>query len=151
MITGNITYINGTGGTTDVLGLIATNFVQVYHPIDGNGNDLNGTLSNPQINAAIVALTHSFIVPNWAGGDPSNTGTLNVTGAIAQMYRGPVGTHNGSSIASGYAKNYTYDTRLKYLSPPHFIDPVASAWAIKVWAEAKPSYPAPTCSPTVCP
>ena len=43
----------------------------------------------------------------------------------------------GNTIVSGYAKDYRYDRRMKYLSPPKFIDPVASAWAIAVWKEIK--------------
>ena len=42
------------------------------------------------IDAAILALNHSFIVDNWYCGNP--TGTLTVTGAIAQKFRGTVGT-----------------------------------------------------------
>ena len=62
-------------------------------------------------------------------------GTINLTGVIGQQFRGPVGTNSNGSIASGYAKNYNYDLRLKYQSPPKFLDPVKSAWAIAVWKE----------------
>jgi hypothetical protein len=65
---------------------------------------------------------------------------LTVTGAIAQRYRGPVGTFSGSNLASGYAKNYNYDQRLKYDSPPKFLDPVASAWEVVTWAERVSAY-----------
>ena len=36
---------------------------------------------------------------------------------------------------SGYNKNYTYDTRLKYLSPPYFLSPTQSAWIRISYAE----------------
>ncbi len=97
--------------------------------------NLTGAQSNPNINAAILAVNHSFTVPYWQRGD--GLGTLNVTGAIAQRFRGPVGTNSGGSVVSGYAKNYVYDQRLKYLSPPKFLDPVASAWGVAVWREIK--------------
>ena len=80
-------------------------------------------------------MNHSFTVPYWQRGDA--LGTLNVTGAIAQRFRGPVGTNSGGTVVTGYAKNYVYDQRLKYLSPPKFLDPVASAWGVAVWREVK--------------
>jgi hypothetical protein len=83
-------------------------------------------------------VLHSFRVQNYASGNP--VGTLNVVGAIAQKYRGPVGTFSGSSSASGYVKNYVYDQRLQYVSPPHFLDPVASAWQVKTFAEVQAAF-----------
>jgi hypothetical protein len=60
---------------------------------------------------------------------------LHIDGAIAQRYRGPVGTTSGGSPNTGYVKQYVYDQRLKYLSPPKFLDPVASSWGTASWAE----------------
>ena len=54
-------------------------------------------------------------------------GTLRVFGSIAQKFRGPVGTGDGSS-GTGYLKNYNFDTRLRYSPPPYFLDPVGSGW-----------------------
>ena len=55
-----------------LLGLIANNFVRLYHPVyaddDCDTNDA-GTIQNPRIQAAILALNHSFIVDNWRCGD----------------------------------------------------------------------------------
>jgi len=51
---------------------------------------------------------------------------------------------------TGYAKNYVYDQRLKYLSPPKFIDPVAAAWQDVVWAEQKPAWCGAPAYNTVC-
>jgi type II secretory pathway pseudopilin PulG len=97
--------------------------------------NLTGAQSNPTIDAAIIAVNHSFTVPYWQRGD--GLGTLTVTGAIAQRFRGPVGTNSGGSVVTGYAKSYVYDQRLKYLSPPKFLDPVASAWGVAVWREVQ--------------
>ncbi len=113
---------NSGGG---MLGLIANNFVRVYHPCPG-GNNGAGSLSNLRIDAAILAINHSFIVDNYDCGN--QLGTLSVTGAIAQKFRGPVGTFGGSG--TGYFKNYVYDDRLRYVEPPHFVDPVQSAWIV---------------------
>ncbi|HEY1332312.1 MAG TPA: hypothetical protein VGH10_12690 [Actinomycetota bacterium] len=137
-VIGDTTYAGGTGGT-DLLGLIANNYVQVYHPVNSSCQNLSGRIVDPDIYAAILSLQHSFIVPNYQCGN--SVGTLTVVGAIAQNYRGPVGTFNGSGqIVSGYAKSYTYDQRLKYLSPPHFLDPVQSAWQVVTWGEIPPAY-----------
>jgi hypothetical protein len=96
-------------------------------------HNLTGAQSSPTINAAILAVNHSFTVPYWQRG--AGLGTLSVTGAIAQRFRGPVGTNSGGNVVTGYAKSYAYDQRLKYLSPPKFLDPVASAWGVAVWRE----------------
>lgn len=108
-----------------LLGLIANNFVRVYHPCS-SGTNGTGSLSNLNIDAAILSVNHSFIVDNYNCG--ATLGTLTVEGAIAQKFRGPVGTFGSSP--TGYQKNYVYDDRLKYLEPPSFIDPVQSAWVI---------------------
>ena len=101
----------------------------------------------PSISGALVTVAHSFQVQNYSYGPDFATyggsaSLLTVTGAIAQRYRGAVGTFSGSSIVTGYAKNYNYDQRLKYDSPPHFLNPVASAWQVVTWAEDSAAYEA---------
>jgi hypothetical protein len=113
-----------------VLGLIAQRFVRVKHDVEGTcGDNLsanNGYDHNITIEAAILALNDSFTVDNYPCGAP--LGTLTVRGAIAQRFRGAVGTFSGSTRQHGYAKDYNYDDRLRYRSPPYFLDPVAAAW-----------------------
>ena len=116
-----------------LLGLIANNFIRVYHPItppntsttasscNGVSNGW-GTQYDLRIDAAMLAIQHSFIVDHYNCGN--QLGDLKVNGAISQKFRGPVGTVGNS----GYNKVYTYDDRLRYLSPPEFLDPVESAW-----------------------
>jgi type II secretory pathway pseudopilin PulG len=110
-----------------LLGLIANNFVRVYHPCSG-GNLGSGYLKNPVIDAAILAIKHSFIVDNYNCGEQLED--LNVEGAIAQKFRGPVGTSSGGKVSTGYVKDYTYDDRLRYLEPPSFIEPTGATWVI---------------------
>ncbi|MCZ7536378.1 MAG: hypothetical protein M5T61_10990 [Acidimicrobiia bacterium] len=147
-VTWHVTYAGGLGGD-DLLGLIANNHVEIYHPVSCtsggtssscnlNANfptepNRNAKFTNATVQAAILSVNHSFAVQQYGAGAP--LGTLNVDGAIAQRYRGPVGTTSSGSIRSGYAKDYVYDQRLKYLSPPKFLDPVASQWGIATWAE----------------
>lgn len=125
---------------TGMLGLIANNFVRIYHPYpgelwDSERNEYRCTtssgevrLEDPEIDAAILAINHSFIVDHYRCG--SGMGTLNIEGAVAQKFRGPVGTFNSSGTASGYTKNYEYDDRLRYQEPPSFLDPVTKSWII---------------------
>jgi hypothetical protein len=123
-----------------VLGLIAQRFVRVMHPVDDCEND-TGTMTNISIEAAILALNDSFIVDNYGCGNAM--GTLTVTGAIAQKFRGPVGTFNTSTgnKVTGYSKNYNYDDRLRYRNPPYFLDPVSAAWRV---VRQNEQVPAPT-------
>lgn len=132
VITNNLVYAND-GTDTNVTGLIAGNYIWVYHPVNSNGSNLlSSSASVHNIDAAILSLRHSFLVQNWAKGNPLSTGStstkLNVVGAIAQKFRGPVGTGNGSTASSGYLKDYVYDSRLLTLQPPYFLKPVSSPW-----------------------
>jgi hypothetical protein len=93
------------------------------------------TPRNIEIDAAILTLQHSFIVDNYNCGAP--LGTLTVKGAIAQRFRGPVGT-GGSAIATGYQKNYVYDDRFKFINPPYFLTPLQAAWEVIRYTEQIP-------------
>jgi Tfp pilus assembly protein PilX len=149
VIDGSITTtVDGSGvpTTNALLGLIANDFVRVSHPLDGTrgntGGDCNGSgstdatndsasLYNPKIYAAILAVNHSFIVDNYdCGGESPALGTLYVYGAIAQLFRGPVGTGDSSGAYSGYTKSYNYDDRLASEEPPYFLDPVSAQWFV---------------------
>lgn len=123
-----------------LLGLVANDFVRVYHPVTnrtgttggncGSGvSNGSGSLTNLYLYAAILAVDHSFIVDNYDCG--SSLGTLHIYGAIAQLFRGTVSTGSGGSISSGYAKDYVYDDRLSSLEPPYFLNPVDSAWYVQ--------------------
>jgi Tfp pilus assembly protein PilV len=138
VITGNLTVQDISNSSTDVVGIIAGNYAWVYHPLNNGNNILTAsslTGSNPpaqQVNtiqAGMLALRHSFLVQNWDDGNP--LGTLNITGSIAQKFRGPVGTGSGASVVSGYLKNYDYDDRLAYLRPPYFLEPpTTNVWTL---------------------
>lgn len=130
-------------GAQAVLGLVSNNFIRLNHPIveqSACGQQQNptsltngpGSITDPRIDAALLALKHSFIVDNWACG--GRLGTLSINGAIAQKFRGPVGTGSKTS-GSGYLKDYEYDDRLRVRIPPSFIDPVQSAWGIQTYQE----------------
>jgi Tfp pilus assembly protein PilX len=129
IINGNINR-EGSG----MLGLIANNFIRVWHPYPsqggagscGSGFGSEG-IEDLEIDAAILAIAHSFIVDHYDCG--ASLGTLTVNGSISQQFRGPVGTTG--SPGTGYLKDYTYDDRLRYMEPPHFLEPVKSSWRIQ--------------------
>jgi hypothetical protein len=167
-ITGPCQY--NVNGTNDALGLIANNFVEVNHPVypscsgfrtktcNGPSNNLlpqctSSQLGTPAaalcdpgpnvtIDAAILALQHSFLVNNWAYG--AQEGTLAVYGAIDQDWRGAVGTFGGYS-STGYTKDYDWDSRLMYVTPPFYLTPGTPSWGLVSSAtDLNPS--APSCS-----
>lgn len=128
-IDGDLTYstdplVDST--STDLLGLVSEGSVRIdrYAHTDSGTKDLN-------IHATIMALNTSFYVENYASG--SSRGNLNLYGGIVQKNRGAVGTFSGTSIVSGYSKNYQYDTRLRSQIPPQF--PRESIFSILYWKD----------------
>lgn len=132
-VTGNTTYADRDD---DMLGLIGNNMVYVWNPSYrtcdrwncwGRGPDS----PNITIEAAILSL-RSFAVQNTdVSGD--RNGQLTVRGSIAQAFRGVV------AFQSGYIKDYVYDPRLRFRSPPHFLSPVTSAYGVSTWIETSPA------------
>jgi hypothetical protein len=119
---------------TSTLGLIASEYVRVYHPCSGGKNGA-GFLENPWIYAALLSTSHSFIVDNYGCG--AEMGKLHEYGAIAQNYRGAVGTGGGFGASTGYIKDYKYDDRLATDEPPYFLAPLKAGW--KIIRETAPS------------
>ncbi len=171
IITGNITYADcastwtlgqsgssapsqglcpySVGGTNDVLGLIANNYVEINRPEiaattqGGNTptiepscggtpaatcNPSNGT-SGVTIDAALLALTQSFVVNNYNDGGAE--GPLYVYGSIQQFARGPIGTFSGNNISSGYLKHYTWNPLLDFVAPPSYLVPSTPSWVLQ--------------------
>jgi hypothetical protein len=109
---------NPTGNAT--LGLVAGDFVRVMHSASTN-------VSAITIDAAILTLAHSFMVDNYnTTGSSSTSPQLTVHGAIAQRYRGIVGTTTGT----GYIKDYHYDDRLHVILPPYLFDLLTAGWNV---------------------
>jgi hypothetical protein len=164
-----ITWHLDYAGTDDMLGLIANEFVAIYHPVTcvvpldssggcsryGNANagpvppgvpSRDAPFRDPRIDAAVLSVTDSFLLQTWnrgrsADGSCDVLGTITLNGAIAQTYRGPVGTFtSGTGVpCTGYAKDYRYDTRLQFSNPPSFIDPVGASWRSVRVAEQFPA------------
>jgi hypothetical protein len=141
-VTGDV--LRDPGGDA-MLGLIADGFVRVEH--DTNGFALSTPPNDPtcnnmatgdrRIDAAILTLQHSVTVDRYYCGNP--IGKLTINGMIAQKFRGAVGKNSGGSVVHGFLKDYAYDPRLAFRSPPHFLDPVKSAWHVHRYTEQEPA------------
>jgi hypothetical protein len=110
-----------TPANTTTLGLIAKGYVRMWHPC---AHGVEEGLKDPWIYAAILSTANSFLVDNYACGN--SLGDLNVFGAIAQNFRGIVGTSGNT----GYIKNYNYDERLATDEPPYFLAPLKAGWKV---------------------
>lgn len=149
IVIGNIeTTHESSGKPTGVatLGLIANDFVRVYHPVTGSGESTKttcfgssnqtkstdprkwGSNANLVVDAAILSTKNSWIVDNFSCG--ASLEELTVWGAIAQDWRGRVTLGPGGA---GYPhKNYNYDERLAAEQPPSFLSPTTtSGWKIE--------------------
>ena len=152
------------GAPAPTVGLTANNYVRVMHGINGRPANANsgdcvpnssskGTeapgqfTTNLRIDAAILAIKHSFIVDNYDCGNPNNTQDLIVNGAIAQTYRGTVGTGGSNGASTGYLKDYNYDDRFSVAQPPYLFDIASSSWHI---ARETLCVPSGTASSTTC-
>lgn len=141
IIQGNLQTTESSGVPTGsaVMGLVADQDVRVEHGMGATDNNAPGpcnqdnnasqTFSNLHIDAAILALKHSFMVDEYDCG--ATLGTLTINGAIVQNFRGAVGTvDSNGNIYTGYLKDYTYDDRLAYLLPPYLFDISTGGWEV---------------------
>jgi hypothetical protein len=131
-ITGDITYQDKT---KDMLGIVGNNAVWVWNPFNDNTPMLS---KDRTIYAAILSVGHTFMVQNYDQGDSGGRGSLNIYGAIAQEFRGTVGTSGGQ----GYIKNYNYDSRFKYTAPPKFLSPVSTTYGVSTLVEVPKAFKA---------
>ncbi|PWC06737.1 hypothetical protein [Mycetocola zhujimingii] len=143
-ITGDIKYVDKL---KDILGLVGQSAVWVWNPVEcTNTNRENECIrgdffygDNRRIDAAILSVGHTFTVQNYTiedGGANAGRGTLTVSGAIAQNFRGAVATAAGT----GYKKDYKYDDRFRYLAPPKFLSPVSTTYGISQLVEIQAAF-----------
>ena len=133
---------------SDVLGLVGQNAVWVWNPYmitTCSGNNCPAStdasylaLSGREIDAAVISVKHTFQVQNYDKGDPQ--GQLTVLGAIAQTYRGTVGTSSGGTPVTGFLKNYSYDARFRSIAPPKFLQAVSTTYGISQFSEVPPAF-----------
>ncbi|MGL4173425.1 MAG: hypothetical protein ACRCTR_05035 [Actinomycetota bacterium] len=85
------------------------------------------------IYGSLQTLQHSFFVQNYSRG--ADLGDLGIRGSIAQRYRGIV-----RSGSAGFAKDYSYDSRLRFQAPPYFPQWTNAVWGARTTGELKPAY-----------
>ena len=108
---------NPTGSAT--LGLVAGDFVRVMHPA-------NVVPSAITIDAAILTLSHSFMVDNYSTGSSNPQPYLTVHGAIAQRYRGIVGLVE----APATSRTTTTTIAWKVILPPYLFSISTAGWQV---------------------
>lgn len=96
--------------SVDCMGIVAGNNIIVNTDIY--------TKKDLTLHMTMMALNGSFYVDKYSSGNPR--GVLSIFGGLIQYKRGPAGTFSGSSISTGYSKNYRYDEKLKSNPPPNY-------------------------------
>jgi len=109
--------------STDLFGIVAENYVWITENA-ANKNSIN-------IQASVFSEKWGFGAHNYDGRPVS--GDINLLGGIQQNYRQPVGTFGSSGIKSGFTKQYRYDWRLQFMSPPFY--PGTGGFKIVSWFE----------------
>jgi hypothetical protein len=109
--------------STDMLGIVAQNQVLITENT-ANNNDIN-------INASIYVQNNGFGAEDYAGRPVS--GKINLIGGIIQNTRKAVGTFSGTTITSGFSKQYKYDERFRVVAPPFY--PGTGGYEILAWYE----------------
>lgn len=163
IVTGDLVLKGGLNGS-DMLGLVATNSVEVFHPwmyqVSGPNSGCPSSSckwGSASEEGAVSGWPHDYADPT--GGTVVNgvdimgsiqtlqhsfyvqqynkggcQNTLQVNGSIAQRWRGIVGT---GTCSTGYLKKYVYDKRLVYSSPPYFPHWVKAQWKQRYFGEVK--------------
>lgn len=90
-------------------------------------------IENPVIDAAVVSLAGSFADEDWDIGSTAGPGAGSawLRGTDIGDYRGPFGCNGcaGSGTETGYNKEFSYDSRLTYLTPPDMLSIAALLWS----------------------
>ena len=142
-IVGDIKYDGSyTGGDpfptdpTGLLGLVSANNVVIKEDgedtaqtIRNNGITIHGSIMATSNNNATFSVETALL----EGVDGSANRQINLLGGIIQFRRGVVGIFNMAGLTKGFQKNYRYDTRLYYMTPPAF--PLALNLKMKSWKE----------------
>jgi hypothetical protein len=119
-VTNHITYtVHPTNSSDDALGLIARRDLII---MTNAPSDLSLFAHIMAVGSATPTVNNdgSFRVANYD--TRAVSGFLNVYGGIVQFYRGAVGTFDpwSGQMVSGFAKNYTFDTRFENNPPPQY-------------------------------
>lgn len=109
-------------GCNDLLGLVSRRNIIFEDALATN---------NLKVNAILMALGTSITAENYD--NYRLRGTLTIWGGLIQKYRGAVGLFQGSTLVSGYQKDYHYDPRVTARTPPQF--PLTGDYRDVAWTE----------------
>jgi hypothetical protein len=144
---------SGANASSSSLGLVGGKFTYLYRPYKADhatwaSDWRTANADNPIINAAILAIDQCWgsqdpyyaLPPKVPGpGTVSRTGNIiYLWGSLAQHYRCTVGS------TSGYNKDYRYDDRLRFHTPPYMLELSNEPWRDGRLSEFTPqsqSYP----------
>lgn len=147
--TGGITYKNQdiltmdnpnpSNLSNDMLGLVSNGVILIHSknwPRKGGGvytwDDL--AVPNIKVQAAIFGLSSNSYYGVQDYEDLGNMGYIYFTGSKVSSRVGATYTSGWGSI-HGYKENNSFDYRMAYDAPPHFLEPVNSGWEVKAWKE----------------
>lgn len=153
-LTGGITYANSniptsasteiSGQSDDLLGLISSGNILIntrYWPQLRNGStqqSVNSAIKDIKIQAAIFGLSANSYYGVDRYQDLDNMGFIKFTGSkitnkVGATYQSSTGW--GGETISGYREDNSFDYRMAYETPPHFLEPTNSGWEVKEWNE----------------
>ncbi len=154
-VTGGITYANDnipasasaslSGQSDDMLGLISNGNILInsrYWPRENsntNHQNVSAALPNIRIHAAIFGLSANSYYGVDRYEDLGNMGYIYFTGSkivnkVGATYQSRTGWQGNTTI-HGYKEDNSFDYRMTYETPPHFLEPTNTGWEVKEWAE----------------
>ncbi len=127
VIAGDLRYTNGVSNPTDLIGVNSGRDII----ISCQTSNSTAPCSNISIdgfykaNPGADSNAGTIYTPYWAtalaGG---STPKINLFGAMESHYRGTLGTiisTSNGNLSTGFAKNYAFDSRLKFEQPPYML------------------------------
>ena len=126
--TGNADLI---GSGNSVLGLVANNFVRVYHPCSPEGVAADEDRPHRRRHPLARALVHGRQLRLRQQARQLSRSTARSPRSTAARSARPA--------ARGFTKDYNYDDRLRYRSPPYFLEPIAASWHVDPLERAGPA------------
>ncbi|SHE61499.1 PilX N-terminal [Desulforamulus putei DSM 12395] len=124
----NSEQVGWTVSGNDMLGLVANNNVWILGQYWFTGSVTDVAPYDIAIQGVVFAINKGFGYETY---DLYDKGTINLIGSLIQHQRLPVGLVG----QTGYSKNYSFDPRMNYQTPPHFLEPSEAGWEVDYWQE----------------
>jgi hypothetical protein len=135
---------NPINPSDDMLGLVSNGNIYVHSngwPVKNEKIDTKYWDSNSTKNITIHAALFGYSTKSCYGvqdyNNLGNMGRIYFTGSQVFSKMGATYTTSGSRIY-GYKEDNTFDLRMRYDAPPHFLEPKNSGWEVKSWRQITP-------------